>query len=694
MNVFVIKHHIRYKKHFLFYILSLFLYTLASHAALDDDIEIITEKVIDLEQETDIEQEINEVNNQKLNNHDFRPLINNHGSIGLINNKTARFAEESSWTASLYAGDPDTRLNLTLYPYNWLEATLFYANISSKPYPGYEFQDYKDKGFNMKIKLFDEGKFPAIAIGLDDFLGTGFYSSEYVVANKQFGKIDYHFGMGWGNINGKKLFKNPLGQIHDQFLNRPIFYEDEGGQFQPKRYFSDESVSFFGGLQYRLSEKIHLKAEYDPTITPGKVGYEKAKSNLNFGIEYNIRDNFNIGLSFERGNYASLKFSYSNKSSSIKKEYKSIDKKRNEDEFTHLQKILALNAIGIKELTKGALSAAGGSVNLEVSASEYFTLQDLESTINNAISDAGIQSEVVKSYKIGGLNAYSEDDNHKFTDNEILRNGPIIRNRISLNITPFLAARDGFIKLGLIANNDTDIIFSDNLMFHSNLKFSLADNFDELLEPPVDTYPAQVRSDIKDYFQALGDQIVIGRAQLDYFQTISKNHHLMISGGLLEDMFAGYGFEYLWFNPKNSYAAGFELFDVYKREADMLFSLEEYSNVTGHLNFYYRNYGVIPFDAKISYGEYLAGDIGGTFEVSRTFKNGARFGVFASFTDVSSDQFGEGSFDKGITFRIPLPLGDNYLNYTWRPLTKDPGQKLNKKNNLHDLLVRFQEINE
>ena len=194
------------------------------------------------------------------------------------------------------------------------------------------------------------------------------------------------------------------------------------------------------------------------------------------------------------------------------------------------------------------------------------------------------------------------------------------------------------------------------------------------------------------YKRQLGDQIVIGRAQLDYLKTTSKNHHVMLSGGLLEDMFAGYGFEYLWFDTKNSYALGFEVFDVYKRESEMLFGLTDYSNVTGHLNFYYRNYGPLAFDTKISYGEYLAGDIGGTFEISRTFKNGARFGVFASFTDVSSEDFGEGSFDKGITFRIPLPLGENFLSYAWRPLTKDPGQKLNRKNNLHDLLVRFQEI--
>ena len=76
---------------------------------------------------------------------------------------------------------------------------------------------------------------------------------------------------------------------------------------------------------------------------------------------------------------------------------------------------------------------------------------------------------------------------------------------------------------------------------------------------------------------------------------------------------------------------------------------------------------------------------------SRTFFNGVKFGVFASFTDVSTEDFGEGSFDKGIYFNIPI--ADNLVSYTWRPLTKDPGAKLIRRNSLYDLLVRFKEIN-
>ena len=93
---------------------------------------------------------------------------------------------------------------------------------------------------------------------------------------------------------------------------------------------------------------------------------------------------------------------------------------------------------------------------------------------------------------------------------------------------------------------------------------------------------------------------------------------------------------------------------------------------------------------EISYGEYLAGDKGFTLQLSRSFINGVEYGIFASKTDVSSEQFGEGSFDKGIFFNIPI-FG-NLINYSWRPLTKDPGAKLVRKHTLHDLLVKFKPI--
>ena len=120
--------------------------------------------------------------------------------------------------------------------------------------------------------------------------------------------------------------------------------------------------------------------------------------------------------------------------------------------------------------------------------------------------------------------------------------------------------------------------------------------------------------------------LLVGRAQLDYHLTPRKNHHVMFSGGILEDMFSGYGFEYIYFKQNSNYALGIELFDVRKRDYNWGFGTLDYQNITGSINFYFRNYGSIPFDMKLSHGEYLAGDFGTTVEFSRSFSNGTKFG--------------------------------------------------------------------
>ena len=77
-----------------------------------------------------------------------------------------------------------------------------------------------------------------------------------------------------------------------------------------------------------------------------------------------------------------------------------------------------------------------------------------------------------------------------------------------------MASREEFFKGALMIENNSEIIIRKNLFFSSNLKYSLADNFDDLKYPPVNTYPAQVRSDIKDYLKNFNEGIFIGRAQL------------------------------------------------------------------------------------------------------------------------------------------------------------------------------------
>tara|TARA_B100001057_G_C22858871_1_gene953692 strand:+ start:2183 stop:4144 length:1962 start_codon:yes stop_codon:yes gene_type:complete len=620
--------------------------------------------------------------------------FNNHGVIGLVNMPSARFNDSSVYGLTIYDGTPDQKITFTSNPYDWLEASVFYTNIQDKTYPGYEYQDYKDKGFNIKIRLKEEGKLPAIAIGINDIAGTGFYGSEYVVGSYGINNFDFHFGLGWGSYNGSKFsFNNPFGYLDERFNTRSDTEPGRAGtgSFNAGRYFSDKQTSPFFGLSYLLDENFLFKFEHDTTVTYENIEYEAPKNQYSIGLEFLSNKNFSFGIAYERGNTISFKFNYKNNPQTSKQKYRyqPSETKKDADKYKKLIRNLEKNGIGVNKIVENS-SALG----IELTQFTHSSLDVIEEIIIAAKVDSGIKKEVKKDLKIVDLEVISElDQAFNINTKTIYERKSSSRFDTSTNFVfrPFIASREEFFKGAIVLENNSEYIIKDNFIFSSNLKYSVADNFDDLRFPPIDVYPAQVRSDIKQYLKNFDDGIKIGRAQFDYYVTPKKNNHLMFTAGILEEMFSGIGFEYLYFRPSKNYAYGFEVFDVKKRNYDMRFRNIDYRNVTGSINFYYRNYGLIPFDLKASYGEYLAGDEGLTIELSRSFANGVKYGIFASKTDVSSDQFGEGSFDKGIFFNIPI-FG-NLVNYSWRPLTKDPGAKLIRKHTLHDLLIKFKPIN-
>ena len=627
--------------------------------------------------------------------------FNNHGVLGVVNTPSARFYDESSYGITIYDGTPDQKITMTSFPFDWLEASFFYTNIQNRRYCSEAYdpvcsQDYKDKGFNFKLRIKEEGAFPAIAIGINDIAGTGYYSSEYIVASYGIKNTDFHFGMGWGTLNGSKYkFRNPLGSLSSSFYTRPNQTEDRGGQFQPSRYFSDNKVSPFFGISHVVNEKLILKFEHDTTSTDKKISFPRKESEFSFGIDYSINNNFSISLSSERAGYNSIRLLYKNnpKVDMPKYQYKSpegTEGKSNINKYSKLIKNIENNGIGVNKIIE-----TPDFIGLELTQFSHPNLDIIEEIVRAASFDAGIKQDIKTDLRIANLKASSEyeeeyERNVKLIYERESKSAFNTKNRIVFR--PFLASREEFFKGSLLLENNSELILSDNFFFSSNLKYSIWDNFNDLQYVPVNTYPAQVRSDVKDYLKNFDEGIFIGRAQFDYHATPKNNHHIMATAGILEEMYSGVGFEYLYFKKNVNYALGFEVFEVKKRDYKMRFGTIDYKNLTYHANFYYRNYDYIPFDAKISYGEYLAGDEGLTMELSRTFLNGTEFGIFASLTDVSSEQFGEGTFDKGIFFNIPIY--GNFINYTWRPLTKDPGAKLNRKHTLHDLLIKFKPYND
>jgi hypothetical protein len=152
-------------------------------------------------------------------------------------------------------------------------------------------------------------------------------------------------------------------------------------------------------------------------------------------------------------------------------------------------------------------------------------------------------------------------------------------------------------------------------------------------------------------------------------------------------MYAGIAGELLWKPVDSRLALGGEVAYVQQREFDRMFGLRDYDVVTGHLSAYY-DFGN-GYHAQIDAGQYLAKDIGATVTLQRELNNGWIFGVFATKTNITSEEFGEGSFDKGFFVSLPLSYvlleADRGTNSTLiRPLQRNGGARVHVPNRLYD----------
>lgn len=241
-------------------------------------------------------------------------LTDDFGGVGLIQTPTARFSPDGQLSAGYNEVTPYDRYFVTLQATSWLEATLRYTSVRNRLYsdvPSFSGkQSYKDRGFDLKIKLLGEGRIrPAIALGLRDFVGTGLFSSEYLVADKSFGPFDASFGIGWGNLATRGPIRNPFTYISSSFDNRPTF-NGNGGEFN-NTYFKGRRAGLFGGIQYATPIRgLTLKVEYDPNNYQSEALGNRLRDRapVNAALDYRVFSWLHAAASFERGDKVGLTF--------------------------------------------------------------------------------------------------------------------------------------------------------------------------------------------------------------------------------------------------------------------------------------------------------------------------------------------------------------------------------------------------
>jgi hypothetical protein len=651
--------------------------------------------------------------------------FSNYGTLGLIQNPNARFLDEGSLGFSWSHNDPYLRGSLIAYPFNWLEVSYQYVDInnqlysSSKSFSGN--QSLKDKSFDTKIRLIKESQsLPQIAVGFRDLAGTGLFSSEFIVASKTLSKnLDLTMGIGWGNLTGQ-LIKNPLLEISDRFETRSSSL-GLGGEFNIDDYFSGPAGYFFG-LEYYVPKfrGMRIKFEYDGTNYKTESSIPISQdSNFNFGIVFPQSKNLSYKLNFTRGNTVNFGFSYKlnlgNKNAqTTSKEKQSQISNSNEIKIVTSRSDQNLYRGALKYLRDEKIFLQHANINdneLEVvfAVSKYKNPVIVSGRTLNILDQ--IAPNNITSFKIheinGGIGLYSVSVNRDAFNRDrklflppkpdidisvepfILNNSknykfnpvtkyPAFFHRIGPDIRSQIGGPDGFFFGDVKLKSSSEFLIRRGLSVVSEISYGLYDNMDDL-KLASDSVLPHVRTDIVKYLKQ-SRNLSIQRMQLNKFGQISPSIFYKFSAGILEYMFNGYGSEILYKPFNKNYAIGVEAWKVYQRDYDQMFGIlddVDYETTTGHVSLYYHE-PITNIIFKMKGGKFLAQDSGISFEFTREFYSGFRLSAFITRTDISKEEFGEGSFDKGFSFYIPLDIFSNSYNsrnFGWglKPITRDGG---------------------
>ena len=623
---------------------------------------------------------------------------------------------------------------MSVSPFDWLEASYFYYRPSDLIWNNTRGL-YLDKGFNAKFKYKPKNNnLPHFAIGLDDFAGTGYFTKEYIVATKELRDIKISLGMGWGKLVGSNNFKNPLSFLSDSLDIRPGFSDNLGLGGNPSydKWFRG-NAAMFGGVEYFFPKVkgLSMKVEYDPydyfnfsAQNKSDAIYElrKKDSNINIGFSYPFNKFLTIDASFIKGNTFNFSFTIGttfNDNLSKKQQFNpSLDIKENKEhsKIAFYESIL-LN-LNNNNLFLQTASLKENQLDVSISTSQHRNAIRSSSYAASIVQKVAEKHEMdVNQINISHINAGIELNNIKYIANHInndnlpiellLRNTalesgdsmgfkkdefkpnidfPVIFSSISPALVTHIGNPEKFYFGGINLQHISEIQFSRNLLLSTELNARVYGDFENTISGPA-SIMEHVRTDLVEYLKE--DDIVISRMQLDYVWSPRKDTYAKLSGGIYETMFAGYGIETLYKPFDKDYSLGFEIFHVKQRSFDQRFSFKDYSTVTGHFNFGYSL--PLGIESNISYGRYLAKDDGFTFDLGRRTKSGFKAGIYFTRTNVSAETFGEGSFDKGFYFQIPMDLfstgySGNYSTFKLSPLTRDGGAKLIHDKDLKGLI--------
>lgn len=652
----------------------------------------------------------------------FGTSLNINGTVGLIDMPSAlTFPDgQTSWSFTGSDTMSGTVLSFQLLPN--VEAVIRMQNLQDWNGPG---DNQAERSLDLKFVLFEEqGWRPALALGFTDFGANGPLASEYIVATKSLGEtFRITAGLGWGRLGTYNPIGAPFGTRAPQTSNTPGI-----------DHFFAGDMAFFGGFEWDTPVNgLTFKAEYSSDAYVGEqlAGFT-VNSPFNFGLDYQISRNLNLGAYYMRGNAFGFRVTLTGNPNSpvtppdfgtgpLPVRARTADSNMttawasNAPVRGQMANLLAtsLGEIGISIIEA---RLRGDTIDLQIQNNRYVREPKAIGRLARALTVALPPS--VENFRIslvnGGLatttvvlrrsdieaqverpNAGPEsyattqfvDAPNRIEDADFVRE---IDPRFSWSLTPQIDVNlfggDAFTQADIILRGNASYRINRGLSFNLAVSQRLIGNIGEGAGPSTSPLP-HVRSDAALY-DSSGP--VLTRLTADYLFKLNPSTYGRVSAGYLERYFAGVSAEVLWHPTAQNWGLGVELNYVRQRAFDNMFDLQDYETLSGFVSLYWDT-GWNGFEAQVDVGRYLAGDWGATFSLSRRFTNGWELSGYITLTDVSFDDFGNGNFDKGIALTIPL---DWTLPYESRSRTtiglggygSDGGARANISNRLYPII--------
>ena len=664
------------------------------------------------------------------------PTASDWGGAGLLQTPSARMADEGELSLTASHTSPYSRYTVALQPLPWLEGAFRYVSVANRRYGPESLsgsQNYKDKSIDVKVRLLQETRWwPDIALGARDVGGTGLFASEYLVASKRFGPLDTSLGLATGYIGNRGGIGNPLRMFDDRFQTRPR-PNATAGELNAHAMFRGP-VGIFGGVAYQTPwEPLQIKLEYDGNDYrhEPQQNHQRQRSPLNIGASVAANENLHFHLGWERGNEAMFGVTLRGNLAKARPTPKPFDPPpvalmegqtgiEDDEEIPSKVDWPALSSqleadAGLRvsriyrhgpelivsgeqrrflEPMKG-FGRAGRILDHNLPADiRWLTVQNTRLGI--PVIESSVERSALRAYQQHRFPAGSHVQPLKVDMSaptnayrHLVFEAPARRfgGAFDLGYRQTLGGPDGFVLFQLAGLYNANLRFTPNLWLSGSLSYNLYNNYDRFRYDAPSRLP-RVRTDVRRYLT--DSDLTLPSLQLTATRQLGPDLYAMTYTGLFESMYGGVGAEVLYRPFQRRWAVGADLNSVRQRGFEQKFSFRDNSTVTGHASLYYMWGDTQKVLSTLSAGRYLAKDWGATLSVGRVFDNGTSMGAYATRTDVSSRDFGEGSFDKGIYLSVPfdllLPRSTRArANLMWNPLYRDGGARLSRNYSLYQM---------